>query len=77
MNIVLQPTNIFFSLEDTIKVGDFGLVTALSAHPDEQGGGEAFVGGQTPAQYVNLTNNVGTQIYMSPEQVGALQYVTY
>lgn len=69
MSTLFQPTNIFFSLEDSIKVGDFGLVTALSAYPDEQGGGEALVSGQTPAKYVNLTNNVGTQIYMSPEQV--------
>jgi serine/threonine protein kinase len=65
----LQPSNIFFSLGGQIKVGDFGLVTAMA---------ENSVGLRTPicdavaVQYADEkhTAHVGTQLYMSPEQVG-------
>ncbi|XP_037071129.1 eukaryotic translation initiation factor 2-alpha kinase 3-like [Pollicipes pollicipes] len=59
----LKPSNIFFSLDGTIKIGDFGLATTL--------GGEAA--GHTPAPASGVgtlhTDQVGTQLYMSPEQV--------
>ncbi|XP_067942857.1 eukaryotic translation initiation factor 2-alpha kinase 3-like [Watersipora subatra] len=67
----LKPTNIFFSTENTIKVGDFGLVVALSNFPDAEGD---TAEDRSTLPEVNLTNNVGTQLYMSPEQVSRKQY---
>lgn len=54
-----QPRNIFFSLEDVIKIGDFGLVkvNCPSGAPDTSG---AF-----PSQ--SHTQYVGTEMYMAPE----------
>jgi serine/threonine protein kinase len=71
----LQPSNIFFSLDGQIKVGDFGLVTAMV---------ENNAGQRTPSpdaasmQYADEkhTARVGTQLYMSPEQVGCHRNVT-
>ncbi len=50
-----QPKNIMFSSEGTVKVGDFGLVTAAENDNDEQLAGAA--------------KRTGTRVYMSPEQV--------
>ena len=66
-----QPSNIFFSLDGTVKVGDFGLVTATEEHVTED---DSDIWGdrvttQTPQRH---TNQVGTKLYMSPEQVSTL-----
>ncbi|XP_078348684.1 eukaryotic translation initiation factor 2-alpha kinase 3-like [Oculina patagonica] len=61
----LKPSNIFFSSDGSVKVGDFGLVTAYTSEND-----------------INLlikddkthTHHVGTELYMSPEQVEGKAY---
>lgn len=71
----LQPSNIFFSLDGQIKVGDFGLVTAMVENDSNLG---------TPISDVPFTQytddkhtaRVGTHLYMSPEQVCCHCYVT-
>ena len=47
----------FFAPNGTVKVGDFGLAT-LAARPLEDGN----------AASLDVTSNVGTRLYMSPEQ---------
>ncbi|XP_014383613.1 PREDICTED: eukaryotic translation initiation factor 2-alpha kinase 3 isoform X3 [Myotis brandtii] len=59
----LKPSNIFFTMDDVVKVGDFGLVTAMDQ--DEE---EPMVLTPMPA-YARHTGQVGTKLYMSPEQV--------
>ena len=57
----LKPSNIFFSLDGVIKMGDFGLVTALNE--------EQTVVKHDNDPFRKHTAQVGTQLYMSPEQV--------
>lgn len=60
-----QPSNIFFTMDDVVKVGDFGLVTAMDQEEDEDGPAAL-----TPAPLLTRhTGQVGTKLYMSPEQV--------
>lgn len=71
----LQPSNIFFSLDGQIKVGDFGLVTAMVENDSNL---------STPSSDVPYTQHaddrhtarVGTHLYMSPEQVCCQCHVT-
>uniref|UniRef100_A0A4W5LKM2 Protein kinase domain-containing protein n=1 Tax=Hucho hucho TaxID=62062 RepID=A0A4W5LKM2_9TELE len=61
----LKPSNIFFTVDDVVKVGDFGLVTAMDQEEDEDDSGPL-----TPMpSYARHTGQVGTKLYMSPEQV--------
>lgn len=61
----LQPSNIFFTMDDVVKVGDFGLVTAMDQEEDEDSPSVL-----TPAPLLTRhTGQVGTKLYMSPEQV--------
>uniref|UniRef100_A0A6J0UQ68 PRKR-like endoplasmic reticulum kinase n=1 Tax=Pogona vitticeps TaxID=103695 RepID=A0A6J0UQ68_9SAUR len=59
----LKPSNIFFTMDDIVKVGDFGLVTAMDQDEEEDS-----VLTPMPA-YDRHTGQVGTKLYMSPEQV--------
>lgn len=69
----LKPSNIFFAYDDKIKIGDFGLVTAMTESCDKV---------HTPGienENVSLKNNVhtahvGTHLYMSPEQMNGQIY---
>lgn len=69
----LKPSNIFFAYDDKIKIGDFGLVTAMT---------ESCDGPRTPSaenENVTLKNSihtarVGTHLYMSPEQINGQMY---
>lgn len=68
---LFQPSNIFFSLDGRIKIGDFGLVTDMSENlksitpcGDESG---------LPS-CAKHTQQVGTHLYMSPEQLHGHQY---
>lgn len=53
-------------MDDVVKVGDFGLVTAMDQDEEEQ-----MVLTPMPA-YARHTGQVGTKLYMSPEQVSLL-----
>jgi serine/threonine protein kinase len=65
----LQPSNIFFSFDGKIKVGDFGLVTAMVENSAGQGTPNSDSAVVLCADESH-TARVGTQLYMSPEQVG-------
>ncbi|XP_004707997.1 eukaryotic translation initiation factor 2-alpha kinase 3 [Echinops telfairi] len=64
----LKPSNIFFTVDDVVKVGDFGLVTAMDQDEEEQ-----MVLTPMPA-YARHTGQVGTKLYMSPEQILGTNY---
>ncbi|ELV10785.1 Eukaryotic translation initiation factor 2-alpha kinase 3, partial [Tupaia chinensis] len=64
----LKPSNIFFTMDDVVKVGDFGLVTAMDQDEEEQ-----MVLTPMPA-YARHTGQVGTKLYMSPEQIHGNNY---
>ncbi|KAM6201727.1 eukaryotic translation initiation factor 2-alpha kinase 3 [Rhynchocyon petersi] len=64
----LKPSNIFFTMDDVVKVGDFGLVTAMDQDEEEQAA-------LTPMPvYATRTGQVGTKLYMSPEQIDGNSY---
>lgn len=66
----LKPSNIFFTLDDVVKVGDFGLVTAMDQEEDED-----EPSALTPAPLLTRhTGQVGTKLYMSPEQLSGNSY---
>uniref|UniRef100_A0A8C7MPL2 non-specific serine/threonine protein kinase n=1 Tax=Oncorhynchus kisutch TaxID=8019 RepID=A0A8C7MPL2_ONCKI len=66
----LKPSNIFFTVDDVVKVGDFGLVTAMDQEEDEDDSGPL-----TPMpSYARHTGQVGTKLYMSPEQLSGDLY---
>ncbi|XP_063963492.1 eukaryotic translation initiation factor 2-alpha kinase 3-like [Lytechinus pictus] len=64
----LKPSNIFFSVDGKVKVGDFGLVTAIDTGME---GDEDAVDGAPGHIH---TGKVGTQLYMCPEQVSGQNY---
>ncbi|XP_055638305.1 eukaryotic translation initiation factor 2-alpha kinase [Toxorhynchites rutilus septentrionalis] len=64
----LKPSNIFFSLDGRVKIGDFGLVTDSG---DVQYDKENNLPEMTNNRH---TRQVGTQLYMSPEQLKGLPY---
>ncbi|KAK1791557.1 hypothetical protein P4O66_013557, partial [Electrophorus voltai] len=67
----LKPSNIFFTLDDVVKVGDFGLVTAMDQEEED----DDDLSTLTPMPvYARHTGQVGTKLYMSPEQLSGNSY---
>ncbi|TNN39634.1 Eukaryotic translation initiation factor 2-alpha kinase 3 [Liparis tanakae] len=67
----LKPSNIFFTMDDVVKVGDFGLVTAMEQEEEDDDEPSAL----TPAPLLTRhTGQVGTKLYMSPEQLSGNSY---
>ena len=54
-----------------MKIGDFGLVTAVEENCEDDGYNLQAI------QSSRHTNQVGTKLYMSPEQVGTLIISTF
>ena len=69
----LKPSNIFFAADGTVKVGDLGLVKDMMT--DEEGHSWNNEGLQT-ANFVQQkhTDEIGTRLYMSPEQIALKPY---
>ncbi|XP_060646711.1 eukaryotic translation initiation factor 2-alpha kinase isoform X1 [Drosophila nasuta] len=67
----LKPSNIFFSQDGQIKIGDFGLVTDTVDIPNTPGESGDHPG--LPSS-VRHTQQVGTHLYMSPEQLRGQHY---
>lgn len=68
---LLQPSNIFFSLDGRVKIGDFGLVTDMSENLKSMTPCGDESGLPSCAKH---TQQVGTHLYMSPEQLKGHQY---
>ena len=56
-------------MDGAVKVGDFGLATALEEKCTE---GEGDMMEDRRCGYHRYTDQVGTKLYMSPEQVASL-----
>jgi len=71
----LKPSNIYFSneTERVIKIGDFGLVTHSDLGAEDQGT-PARLGSIDTRGGSQLTDQVGTHTYMSPEQLEQKPY---
>ncbi len=58
----LKPSNILFSLDNTVKIGDFGLVSAFGEDKIEK------------IDQAGNNEHGGTTLYMSPEQINRQSY---
>lgn len=70
----MQPSNIFFAYDDKIKIGDFGLVTAMTEGCDRDCVTVAENSDNRRKKLGHHTARVGTHLYMSPEQMNGQMY---
>ncbi|PRD33055.1 UNVERIFIED_CONTAM: Eukaryotic translation initiation factor 2-alpha kinase [Trichonephila clavipes] len=63
----MQPSNIYFSLEGLIKIGDFGLATQFEVQ-------DIGDDSSSSSSLYNHTRDCGTDLYMSPEQRSKKNY---
>ncbi len=67
-----QPSNIFFAMNGQVKIGDFGLATAILEESDREAAETAAQRSEGKGRSTageKYTDRVGTMLYMSPEQV--------
>eukprot|EP00118_Oscarella_pearsei_P010749 m.67869 g.67869 ORF g.67869 m.67869 type:complete len:155 (+) comp35476_c0_seq5:2204-2668(+) len=69
--ILVQPSNILFAINGSVKIGDFGLVTYLTTTKRLYFGSVPFKLNTLSSRH---TGAVGTKLYMSPEQVAGRPY---
>ena len=62
--LIPKPSNIFFSMDGLVKIGDFGLVTNTLDQCEVTSSTS-----KSKERLLKHTNDVGTHLYMSPEQV--------
>jgi eukaryotic translation initiation factor 2-alpha kinase 3 len=72
----LKPSNIFFAMDGTIKVGDLGLVKDMVSEGNDWNSEGLQSASLAPPQSPrkNHTDQIGTRLYMSPEQVASKPY---
>ncbi len=77
----LKPGNIFFSADHgTLKIGDFGLVTQVAPQgqeeedDDDEDHAEESMKRASRLSIGQHTDQVGTELYMSPEQLARRAY---
>jgi len=70
----LKPSNIFFAPDGSIKIGDFGLVTAMKEDTGHESDPSGATNGNVLLHTRKHTDQVGTQLYMSPEQIEGKRY---
>ncbi|RDD36693.1 Eukaryotic translation initiation factor 2-alpha kinase 3 [Trichoplax sp. H2] len=62
----LKPANVFFSMDGLVKIGDFGLAIDYGDYDTIDSLSQSTSKGHERKKY---SRNVGTMLYMSPEQV--------
>lgn len=67
----LKPSNIFLDLNDSVKLGDFGLARIIKTNSNENSGNAET---DEESKEDMATTNVGTPYYMSPEQINEVAY---
>ena len=71
----MKPSNIFFANDGTIKIGDFGLATVGSNANDLSDlGSQSITSHGDDDHDEGHTEEVGTELYMSPEQLAKKPY---